>query len=58
MTKKKIPIPPKVPTTEVRFLFGGGYRVEVCEQFDTQKEADAFAKKLGLPIKQTADVWD
>lgn len=56
--KKKKPAPPKVPTTEVRFLYGGGYRVEVCEQFDTHAEALAFAKTLGLPVKQTADAWD
>ena len=58
MKKKQKPAPPKVPTTEVRFLYGGGYRVTVCEQFDTQKEAEAFAKTLSLPIKQTADAWD
>jgi len=55
--KKKIP-PPAVPTSEVRFLYGGGYRVEVCENFKTREEALAFAKTLTLPIKETADAWD
>lgn len=54
---KRKPVPP-VPTTEVRFLYGGGWRVTVCEKFQTRDEALAFAKTLTLPVKESADVWD
>ena len=56
-TKRK-PVTPPVPTTEVRFLYGGGFRVTVCEKFQTREEAMAFAKTLGQPVKETADTWD
>lgn len=56
--RKAKPVPPKVPTTEVRFLYGGGYRVTVSENFQTQEEAMKFAKTLPLPIKETAETWD
>lgn len=57
MKKKKQVVKP-VPVVEVRFLYGGGYRVEVCERFDTREAAMAFAKTIPLPIKETADCFD
>lgn len=58
MPRKPKAKPVVVPTTEVRFLYGGGYRVTVSQEFKTQEEALAYAKKLGQPIKETADTWD
>lgn len=58
MPRKVKAKPVDTPTTEVRFLYGGNYRVEVLKEFKTHEEAMTFAKKLGLPIKETADAWD
>jgi hypothetical protein len=57
MKKKKQVVKP-TPVVEVRFLYGGTYRVEVCEQFATREEAMAFAKTIPLPVKETADCFD